>query len=187
MTGPAASTAIRSSRNGQSRPELEKRSIGPNNSRGCPLLNDEHSLLFSAHSYPSAIAPSLEGNVAPLLVCKILACLLAFDALGLNRSFSRLHRFVSNWKLKRRTAPDHAVESICKAVNRACVWYPKRVLCLQRSAVTTCMLRDWGVSASMVMGAQTLPFKAHSWTEVDGRPVNERRAVQTIYSVWERC
>ncbi len=187
LTGPTERAASRPSRDGHSRPDPEERPIGPNNARGCLLLNEQHSPPFSVHSYPSTIASGLEGNVSPLLVCKILACLLAFDALGLNRSFSRLHRFVSNWKLKRRTAPAHAVESICKAVNRACVWYPKRVLCLQRSAVTTCMLRSCGVAASMVMGAQIFPFKAHAWTEVDGRPVNERRAVQTIYSVWERC
>ena len=78
------------------------------------------------------------------------------------------------------------LRALCKAVNHACVWYPKRVLCLQRSAVTTCVLRNCGVPASMVMGAQTLPFKAHAWTEVDERPITNR-AVQTIYSVWERC
>jgi len=84
-------------------------------------------------------------------------------------------------------APTDAVERISKAVNYACVAYPKRVLCLQRSAVTTCLLRSWGVPAQMVMGAQKVPFKAHAWTEVDGRAINERREVQKIYGVWERC
>lgn len=56
---------------------------------------------------------------------------------------------------------------------------PKQVLCLQRSAVTTCLMRHNGLRATMVLGAQTLPFKAHAWTEVDGRAVNERRDVQS--------
>jgi hypothetical protein len=72
-------------------------------------------------------------------------------------------------------------------MNYACVFYPKHVLCLQRSAVTTCLLRDCGVPAKMVMGAQKVPFKAHAWTEVNCSAVNERRNVQKVYAVWERC
>lgn len=176
-----------STRDDQSRPELGDNSTLTNTGTRCGLLREGHTSFSSVHSNLSATATCPEGNVSPLLVCKVAACLLAFDVLGLSRSFSRLHRFVSNWKLKPRTAPDHSVDSVCKAVNYACVWYPKRVLCLQRSAVTTCLLRSCGVPALMVMGAQTMPFKAHAWTEVNGHPVNERRAVQRIYSVWERC
>lgn len=94
---------------------------------------------------------------------------------------------VANWPVAHCQVDDAAVQQVCDAVNHACVWYPKRVLCLQRSAVTTCLLRDRGVPAKMVMGAQNLPFKAHAWTEVDGRAINERRNVQRIYSVWGRC
>jgi len=43
------------------------------------------------------------------------------------------------------------------------------------------------VPAQMVIGAQKLPFKAHSWTEVNGRAINERFDVQKVYGVWERC
>jgi hypothetical protein len=121
------------------------------------------------------------------LTCKALIALLAYDALGFDRNFTRMHRFVSAWKVVSREARPDAVEEVCNAVNYACVWYPKRVLCLQRSAVTTCLLRACGVSAQMVMGAQKLPFKAHAWTEVNGRAVNERKDVQRIYGVWERC
>ena len=39
----------------------------------------------------------------------------------------------------------------------------------------------------MVLGAQKLPFKAHAWVEVDGRPINERSNVQGTYAVWDRC
>jgi hypothetical protein len=49
------------------------------------------------------------------------------------------------------------------------------------------LLRRCGIPASMVMGAQMLPFKAHAWTEVDGRAINERREVQKVYTAWERC
>lgn len=121
------------------------------------------------------------------LVWRALVGLLAFDLLGLGRDFAKMHRIVGAWRTAPRTAPGDIVGQVCQAINYACVWYPKRVLCLQRSAVTTCLLRSCGVSSSMVMGAQNLPFKAHAWTEVDDRAINERRDVQKIYGVLERC
>ncbi len=121
------------------------------------------------------------------LFWKALMGLLAFDLLGLGRNFATIHKFVRNWNVARRTPPPNAVEQVCEAMNYACVWYPKRVLCLQRSAVTTCLLRSLGVTAQMVIGAQKLPFKAHAWTEVDGHAINERRNVHRIYGVLERC
>jgi hypothetical protein len=98
-----------------------------------------------------------------------------------------LHRIVRSWNVSGEKAPPEVTDRVCNAVNHACVWYPKRALCLQRSAVTTCLLRNCGVSAQMVMGAQKLPFKAHAWVEVGGRPVNERTDVQSIFGIWERC
>jgi hypothetical protein len=122
-----------------------------------------------------------------LIFWKALLGLLAFDLLNFGHSFVRMHTFVRSWQVAARIAPSDAVERACEAVNYACVVYPKRVLCMQRSAVTTCLLRSCGVPAHMVMGAQKLPFKAHAWTEVNGRAINERRDVQKVYGVWERC
>ncbi len=121
------------------------------------------------------------------LVWKALLGLLIFDALGFGRRFAQMHQFVSSYRVAQRTPPNLTVEQICDAVNYACVWYPKRVLCLQRSAFTTCLLRHCGIPAKMVFGVQNSPFKAHAWTEVDGRAINERRDVQNIYCVWECC
>jgi hypothetical protein len=131
---------------------------------------------------------SVRGARAPrLLVWKALVGLSAFDLLGLGRDFAKMHRLVSRWKTSHRTTPDDVVNLICDAINYACVWYPKRVLCIQRSAVTACLLRTCGVPAQMVMGGQSTPFKAHAWAEVDGKAINERRDVRRIYQVWERC
>jgi hypothetical protein len=121
------------------------------------------------------------------LFWKALFGLLAYDLLGLNRNFARMHRLVSGWKVSLKKAAPDTVERVSEAVAYACVVYPKRVLCLQRSAVTTCLMRNCGVPAQMVLGAQSVPFKAHAWTEVGGRAVNERRDVRRIYGVWERC
>src|SRR5260370_24619911 len=118
---------------------------------------------------------------------KAVAGLLAYNLLGFGRNFSRMHRLVSGWKVSCRTSPPDVIARVCNAVNYACVMYPKRVLCLQRSAVTTCLLRSCGIPAQMVFGAQKSPFRAHAWTEVNGRAINEPRDVQRVYGVWERC
>jgi hypothetical protein len=136
---------------------------------------------------PSELGESERQLVARFLVLKALLGLLAFDVLGFGRNFERMHRFVRTWRLPLRQISGDEIGSVCEAINYACVWYPKRVLCLQRSVVTTCLLRHCGIPAEMVIGAQTIPFKAHAWTEVDGRPINERRDVRKIYSFLERC
>lgn len=81
----------------------------------------------------------------------------------------------------------NACEAVCAAIDMACIWYRKEVLCLQRSAVATCLLRQYGVAAEMVMGSQQLPFKSHAWVEVDGRVVNDKPYVNQMYAVVERC
>jgi len=120
------------------------------------------------------------------LLWKAMAGLAAFDVLGLGRDFAKMRQFVKKFKRAQCRPAPNVAELVCNAVNRACVWYPKRVLCLQRSAVTTCLLRLYGVPARMVMGAQSTPFQAHAWTEVDGSVVNERREVEKVYAVLER-
>src|SRR5258708_23731189 len=121
------------------------------------------------------------------LFWKALIGFVAYDILLSARDFATLHRVVRRWKVTATHPQLHVTDQVCDAVNRACIWYPKQVLCLQRSSVTTCLIRNCGLAAQMVLGAQKLPFKAHAWVEVDGRAVNERSDVQAIYGVWERC
>src|SRR5258708_29820685 len=127
-------------------------------------------------------------RIMRFLFLKAFSGLLVFDLLLAVGNFATVHRSVRGWNVNRKLATLNEVTAVvCDAVNRACAWYPKRALCLQRSAVTTCLLRSYGVPAQIVLGAQKLPFKAHAWVEVDGRAVNERSDVQSIYGVWERC
>ena len=121
------------------------------------------------------------------LFFQALFMLLAYDALNVVCRFQTLYSMVRGWKVSGRPARFDTLDEICTAVNHACVWYPKQALCLQRSFVTTYLLRKHGVSAQMVLGAQKLPFKAHAWVEVDGRPVNERSNVRATFAVWDRC
>jgi hypothetical protein len=120
-------------------------------------------------------------------IWKALLGLAGFDLLLLGGGFATVYRVVRRRALKGSMAGGDVAEQVCNAVNRACVWYPKRALCLQRAAVTTCLLRGGGVPAQMVIGAKKLPFRAHAWVEVDGRVLNERIDVRSAYTVWDRC
>ena len=75
------------------------------------------------------------------LVVKALLGLLAFDLLGLGRDFAKMLRVVKGRRVTHHIPDDALVRRVCEAINYASIWYPKRVLCLQRSAVTTCLLR----------------------------------------------
>lgn len=86
-----------------------------------------------------------------------------------------------------RHAASAGTERICHAVDLACIWYWKQVLCLQRSAVAVCLLKKYGVPAQLVIGAQSLPFRAHAWVEVAGRVVNDKPYMREIYQVLDRC
>ncbi len=121
-----------------------------------------------------------------MLFFQALFALLVYDILNSFCPFRTLHSTVKRWKVANKPVGQDTVDRICTAVNYACVWYPKRALCLQRSFVITYLLRKQGVPAQMVLGAQRLPFKAHAWVEVKERAVNERSGVQA-YGVWERC
>jgi len=80
-----------------------------------------------------------------------------------------------------------STERICSAVDVACIWYWKKVRCLQRSAATACLLKRYGVPAQMMIGAQQMPFKAHAWVEVDAMVVNDKPYMREMYSVLDRC
>ena len=118
---------------------------------------------------------------------RALFALCFFDVLSTFGRFETIYRVVKRWKVAAKPADENTIELVCIAVNYACAWYPKHALCLQRSFVTTYLLRKSGVPAQLVMGAQRLPFKAHAWVEIEGRAINERLDVQSTYAVWERC
>jgi transglutaminase superfamily protein len=122
-----------------------------------------------------------------MLFFRALLTLFAYDVLSTFCRFETIYSMVKNWKLVSAPFSQDTINRVCIAVNYACAWYPKQALCLQRSFVTTYLLRKQGVPAHMVLGAQKLPFKAHAWVEVDGQAINERSNVQATYAVWDRC
>jgi len=103
--------------------------------------------------------------------------LIAYDVMLRVGKFRTVRRVVGRWPVAKRTAPDELPEQIARAINFACICYPKQVLCLQRASVTTCLMRSHSIPAEMVLGAQKTPFAAHAWVEVRGRAINERSNV----------
>jgi hypothetical protein len=122
-----------------------------------------------------------------LLVARIYRELIAHDIFLWRHDFAALHRRVRGFALRTKSPSTFITEALFDALDLACSIYPVRPLCLQRSAVLVKMLRENGVAAQMVIGAQKLPFKAHAWVEVDGVIVNDRLASTENFLVLERC
>jgi len=113
--------------------------------------------------------------------------LLAFDLLLKFGGFQRLIRRVARWPIAEpRTADRDLCMRVRRMVDRAQMYYPKKAMCLQHSAVVTCLLRRRGVPAEMVLAAQTFPPKAHAWAEVAGDVVSDSPSVKTKYREMKR-
>jgi hypothetical protein len=121
------------------------------------------------------------------LVLRAFMSLIRFDLFLSRGSFSALHRRVRTCPMGGPANVSDATRTICAAVDVACIWYWKEVLCLQRSAATACLLKRYGIPAHMVIGAQQMPFRAHAWVEVDGFVVNDKPYMREMYAVLDRC
>jgi len=121
------------------------------------------------------------------LVLQAYLRLTQFDFYLARGNFEALYNKVRNYPIARKRGVPDSIEQICEAVNMASIWYWKEAFCLQRSAATTCLLKRYGLPAQMVIGAQQMPFSAHSWVEVDGKVVNDKPYVHDMYVVLDRC
>jgi hypothetical protein len=112
--------------------------------------------------------------------------LMTFDWYLSRGQFAVLCKKVREYPVRHTVKHLQSIDEICHAVNLACIWYVKQVLCLQRSAATVCLLKKRGFAATLVVGAQQMPFKAHAWVEMEGRVVNDKPYVPEIYAVLDR-
>jgi len=140
------------------------------------FLSDRTPVAYTAKHLPAML----------YLVVLAFVYLARFDLLLARRNFASLYDSVRQFPLSGTAVPGTA-ERLCKAIDLAALGYWKRILCLQRSAATTCFLRRFGVPAQMVIGTQQMPFKAHAWVEVDGQVVNDRPYICELYAVLDRC
>ncbi len=130
------------------------------------------------------IARLVRGLARAAMTCEAWFALAAFD-LAIPRGFAHAQDRVRRMRRRsRRVVPEP--QDIVWAVDEACVWYVKRVPCLQRSAVTTCLFRRHGLAADLVIGYRPTPFESHAWVEVGGRVVNDRPQYQKHFTVLER-
>jgi len=123
----------------------------------------------------------------PFLVLKAYWNLIRFERWLACGNFGLLYDTVRNYPLGRKPGNPAVVERVCSAIDMAVIWYPKQVLCLQRSAATACLLKTYGVQAQMIIGVQQMPFRAHAWVEVQGQVVNDKPYVRGTYTVLDRC
>lgn len=121
------------------------------------------------------------------LVLRAYLRLIQFDLYLARGNFKAMYDKVRRYPVRNVPAPTNAVEQICAAVDMACIWYWKEALCLQRSAATACLLKRYGVSAQMMIGAKQMPFRGHAWVEVNGKVVNDRPYMREIYAVLDQC
>ena len=113
--------------------------------------------------------------------------LLAFDLLLKFAGFQYLIKKVERWPVAEARSTDREIcRRVRAAVDRAQMYYPKKAMCLQHSAVVTCLLRRRGVPAEMVLAAQEFPPKAHAWAEVAGQVVNDKNSVKSEYLILRR-
>ena len=120
------------------------------------------------------------------LVLKAYLKLIQFDRYLSRGSFSALYIKVRDYPISRDGASSDDVARLSSAMDSACIWYWKQVLCLQRSAATVCFLKQHGVPAQLVIGAQQTPFKAHAWVEVSGRVIGDKAYVPDVFHVLAR-
>ena len=123
----------------------------------------------------------------PFLTVRAYAELVSLELYLAGGNFAGLYSKVRTQRVGQMVDLPYTVESICMAVDVACIWYWKEVLCLQRSTATACLLKRYGVDAQMMIGAQQMPFKAHAWVEVEGRVVNDKPYMREMYAVLDRC
>jgi hypothetical protein len=102
------------------------------------------------------------------------------------RGFKGVHAGVRNARTGRSSAGPEVLSRICAAVALAACFYWKPILCMQRAAVTTRLLRRYGIPASLVIGYRPSPFFSHAWVEVDGNVVNDSPVFQTRLFVLDR-
>jgi hypothetical protein len=122
-----------------------------------------------------------------LLFWEAYCNLMLFHRYVSRGDFAGLYKNVREYPVAKGTFSADATDRVSSAINLASIWFWKEVLCLERAAAATCLLRRHGAAAQLVIGVQRLPFKAHAWVEIDGSVVNDKPYTPEIYQVLDRC
>jgi len=140
-------------------------------------------------SIDPALEPPPNESVVPMgELCIALWSLFMFDVVTVLGRFPSVYKRMKNCQVSSdvQVGAD-ATKRLCTVIDVACSMYPKQALCLQRAVATTSLLRRYGIRAELVIGVHQIPLDAHAWVEVDGEVVNDKRKVQEVYQVLDRC
>jgi hypothetical protein len=126
-------------------------------------------------------------RVRAMLLVQAYLLLIRFDYYIATADLEGLRASVHRKRAAHTRRDQLSIGRIIWAMDLASVFYCKQVLCLQRAAATTCLMRKSGIGAELVLGAQMVPFKAHAWVEIDGEVVGERSDLPASIAVLDRC
>jgi Transglutaminase-like superfamily len=121
----------------------------------------------------------------PWLVARAWCEFVYMDLVAL-RGFRTVCDTVGRTKVCNVRPAAGTVDMVVSAMKRAGALYFKQVLCLQRSAVVTRLLRQQGVAADLMIGCRMPPFEAHAWVEVEGTVVSDDRYGLEFYRVIDK-
>jgi hypothetical protein len=76
---------------------------------------------------------------------------------------------------------------LCRAMDLACVFYPRRVACFQRSIATVLLLRQYGWPVEFVNGCDISTFENHAWVELGQVVINDKPYMHDMYQILDRC
>ncbi len=107
------------------------------------------------------------------MILRALRCLLYWDWSVRVRSFDRVCEMVRQYPIRKDVSHQLEIAQIANALASVSIWYFKRVLCYQRSCCLVWMLRDAGIAANLVIGAQQWPPRTHAWVTVGDEVVGD--------------
>ncbi|HKY28329.1 MAG TPA: lasso peptide biosynthesis B2 protein [Pyrinomonadaceae bacterium] len=110
-----------------------------------------------------------------------------YDVMLKTVGLNRVTKIIKRWPTKKtHTMNETKLKRTCAGIERARIWYPKKVMCMQHSAVVCLLLRRQGLCAQFVIGGRQMPFKSHAWAEVLGSVLNDNQKVQHTYKIFTR-
>ena len=129
--------------------------------------------------------PESQTNDVEISIFETVTAFISLAAFDLLLKFAGFKALIELVKRRQTAEPRTRDREICRrvraTVDRAQMYYPKKAMCLQHSAVVTWLLRRRSVPAELVLAACDYLPEAHAWVEVEGEVVNDSAKVKESY------
>jgi len=90
-----------------------------------------------------------------------------------------MDRVNKKYAKKKNNHPEaHELEKLAQTLDRACIYFPAKTLCLAWACALTLLMIKRGWKCSFKIGIQTQPFYAHAWVESQGMIINDASSLQ---------